>query len=92
MLPLVDHCVDMLRENFPRLQNDRLVSFLQISIDAKGALDRGGRANVLNGVNHDRLPHIAGINLRGSYSYLHNFEGPELVPFLQQRDFRAAFG
>jgi hypothetical protein len=53
---------------------------LQLYIDAESPLDSGGRANVLNVVNHGRLPHIADIPIKGLDFCLHKFVGLELVP------------
>ena len=53
---------------------------MQLYIDAESPLDSGGRANVLNVVNHGRLPHIADIPIKGLDFCLHKFVGLELVP------------
>ena len=69
-LALVDHSVDMLRENFPGLQAHRAVQRLKLLIDTERTFDgRTGKRifnAVLDEVAHGPLSHIAKIGKRDS--------------------------
>jgi hypothetical protein len=54
VLPLIDHSVNMSGENLSRLQKNGLITLLQLLIDAKRPLNRGGGNNFFNGVAHGR--------------------------------------